>query len=657
MKSIRQEEKEMEMLLKQFPHASSRLRQTHNHHHHHHDVLAHAHGIYDGMATKPMSPIHGFSDMNFPVPNDHINGHRNHDYSNGGDAWHHACWSPSSLFSDGSSGSGPGSFSGSLSPDKPQPGFGSHLTTEEQLSLIHKLQSMYLGNSRDSLVRLPQTPINPSLRCGFNAPVNYSDLDAFGMPHCSVPADPLLFSSGNFKDFEGLLCDNGGLINRPSVHRDTRHSVVPSQCMPSSVSEALIRSQMVSLENYSRLLDPVSSGFGSGLGRTRDGIEPIEAFKCEESLIIQGSQLNCGTGSSLDRMKSRKNYKGGNLVNVDNLPVSKAKKLQSSSLGFENLMGAKGYLYHMAKDQHGCRFLQQKFEEGKCQVDVVFDEVVDHAMELMVNQFGNYLMQKILEVCDDEQRMRLVSLVTQDPMKLIKVSLNVHGTRVVQKLIETLTSRRQIKLVISALKPGIVDLMKDLNGNHVVQQCLQSFKGEDNKFIFDAAAAHCVDIATHQHGCCVLQRCIACSDGESRAKLVAEVSSNGYLLAQDAFGNYVVQFVLDLNMPSANANFAAQFEGKYVELSKQKFSSNVVEKCLKTFGANDKAKIILELLSVSRFDQLVQDPYANYVIHTALLKSTGALHNALVKAIKPHTEVLRTNPHCKRIFSRSLLKK
>lgn len=50
-----------------------------------------------------------------------------------------------------------------------------------------------------------------------------------------------------------------------------------------------------------------------------------------------------------------------------------------------------------------------------------------------------------------------------------------------QKLIETLTSRRQINLVISALKPGIVDLMKDLNGNHVVQQCLQSLKSEDNK--------------------------------------------------------------------------------------------------------------------------------------------------------------------------------
>ncbi|KAF3326422.1 pumilio 4-like protein [Carex littledalei] len=647
MRPIEREEKEMEILLKELPHASSRL----PHNHPNRNVHAHAHGIYDGMVTKSMPSIHGLPDMTFPGPNDHIRGYKYHDYSYGGDVWHHAHWSPSSLFSDGSSGSG------SLSPDKTQPGLGSHLTTEEQLSLIHRLQSMYLENSRDTLVRLPQNPIDPSIKCGFNLPVNYSDNDAFGVPHCSVRSDPLLFSSGSLRNFEGDLCNNGGVINRLPVNLGTGHGFVPFQYMPSSISEALLRSQMVDLENYNRLINPVNSSFGSELVRKRDGFEPIEASKCEESLIIQGSRLNYGPGPSIDRMKTRKNYKRGNLVNIDNLPSNKAKKSQNSSQSCENLMGVKGYLYHMAKDQHGCRFLQHKFEQGKSQVDLVFDEVVDHAMELMVNQFGNYLMQKLLEVCDEEQRMRLVALVTEDPMKLVKVSLNVHGTRVVQKLIETLTSRRQINLVISALKPGIVDLMKDLNGNHVVQQCLQSLKGEDNKFIFEAAAAHCVDIATHQHGCCVLQRCIACSAGENWAKLVAEVSCNGFLLAQDAFGNYVVQFVLDLTIPSANANLASQFEGRYVELSKQKFSSNVVEKCLKIFCENDKAKIILELLSVPRFDQLVQDPYANYVIHTALLTSKGSLHSALVEAIKPHAEVLRTNPHCKRIFSRSLLKK
>ena len=55
------------------------------------------------------------------------------------------------------------------------------------------------------------------------------------------------------------------------------------------------------------------------------------------------------------------------------------------------------------------------------------------------------------------------------------------STRVVQKLIETLKTRQQISLVVAALEPGFLALIKDLNGNHVVQHCLQCLSNEDNK--------------------------------------------------------------------------------------------------------------------------------------------------------------------------------
>ena len=55
------------------------------------------------------------------------------------------------------------------------------------------------------------------------------------------------------------------------------------------------------------------------------------------------------------------------------------------------------------------------------------------------------------------------------------------STRSVQKLLETLKTRQQISLVVSALELGFLDLIKDLNGNHVVQRCLQCLSNEDNK--------------------------------------------------------------------------------------------------------------------------------------------------------------------------------
>ena len=54
-------------------------------------------------------------------------------------------------------------------------------------------------------------------------------------------------------------------------------------------------------------------------------------------------------------------------------------------------------------------------------------------------------------------------------------------TREVQKLIETVKVRKQIVLIISALQPGFMHLVNDLNGNHVIQKCLSNFGAEENK--------------------------------------------------------------------------------------------------------------------------------------------------------------------------------
>ncbi|KAH0898132.1 hypothetical protein HID58_047700, partial [Brassica napus] len=289
------------------------------------------------------------------------------------------------------------------------------------------------------------------------------------------------------------------------------------------------------------------------------------------------------------------------------------------STSLPNVCDVQGYVYLMAKDQHGCRFLQRIFDEGT-PVDalVIFNEVIPHVVELMMDPFGNYLMQKLLDVCNEEQRTQIVLVATAEPGQLIRISLNAYGTRVVQRLVETIKTGKQVSLVKSALRPGFLDLIKDLNGNHVIQRCLQCLSTEDNK-------------------------------------LIGEISRNSLLLAQDPFGNYAVQFVIELRIPSAVAMMLSQLKGHYVQLSMQKFSSHMVERCL-MHCPESRPQIVRELVSVPHFDHLLQDPYANFVIQAALAATKGPLHASLVEVIRPHA-ILRNNPYCKRIFSRNLLKK
>ena len=108
--------------------------------------------------------------------------------------------------------------------------------------------------------------------------------------------------------------------------------------------------------------------------------------------------------------------------------------------------------------------------------------------------------------------------------------------------------------MIAALNPNVVTLVKDLNGNHVIQKCLNRLSSEDNQvshdnisvytclifiyiffffqFIYNAVSKNCIEVATHRHGCCVLQRCIDHASESQKIQLVTEITYNALTLVQ-----------------------------------------------------------------------------------------------------------------------------
>ncbi|KFM27418.1 Putative pumilio-like protein 8, chloroplastic [Auxenochlorella protothecoides] len=316
---------------------------------------------------------------------------------------------------------------------------------------------------------------------------------------------------------------------------------------------------------------------------------------------------------------------------------------------YSTLEEVAGKVAETAKDQLGCRFLQKKFDEGGgAAVEVVFGEILESLVELMVDPFGNYLVQKLLDRCSEEQRLAVLKRVAGGG-ELVEVALNTHGTRAME-------------LVIQALRPGVVALIRDLNGNHVIQRCLQRMTNEDLGFVYAAAADHCLDIATHRHGCCVLQRCIDRADAAQKRHLAHCIAAHALILSQDPFGNYVVQYVLEQGNGEMLAPILAQLKGHYAELAVQKFSSNVVERCLKLGGGEtsslleERDAVVEELMTSPSFGRLLQDPYANYVMQSALSVTSGARHAALVEAIRPFLPALRGTPHGKRILAKIAIK-
>ena len=182
----------------------------------------------------------------------------------------------------------------------------------------------------------------------------------------------------------------------------------------------------------------------------RNGTNPA-GFRCDNSIIIQGKDVKpfvergygslrgckkgqgpCGelaiqvVGENVSRHISN-HAPGGSQICGNNSNFARDSSLPLM-LDFYNLAQAKGYIYNMAKDQNGCRFLQRMVEEGTYEdVRVVFEGIVDNVVELMMDPFGNYLVQKLLDVCTEEQRFQIVLMLTKEQGQLVRISLNTHG--------------------------------------------------------------------------------------------------------------------------------------------------------------------------------------------------------------------------------------
>ena len=98
--------------------------------------------------------------------------------------------------------------------------------------------------------------------------------------------------------------------------------------------------------------------------------------------------------------------------------------------------------------------------------------------------------------------------------------------------------------------------------------------------------------------------------------------------------NYVIQYILDLNDSRFSEPLIRTFIGNVCSLSVQKcvqpdslpsftnradrFSSNVVEKCIRVADSEVRKVLVGEVLNRSRLEKLLRDSYGNYVIQTIL---------------------------------------
>ncbi|XP_028772600.1 pumilio homolog 12-like [Neltuma alba] len=365
--------------------------------------------------------------------------------------------------------------------------------------------------------------------------------------------------------------------------------------------------------------------------------------------------LSNGHGLPFKLLQDHGRFDSGNTISyLSNFDIdgSHPHWLQPSS-SLQSIGDFRGNMLLLAKHQFGCRLLQEMMTGLKTEeISLIFSELIEHVSELMLDPFGNYVFQKMLEVCTEEQRTEIILMVTKAKFQLVNISLNMHGTRAVQKLLEHVTTRNQRAIIMSALTPGVVALTKDINGHHVVLHCLKQLSVEENRHLLNEVANRCFEIATDKSGCCVLQQCVNHAEGAIKDHLVYEIVQHVLKLAKDCYGNYVVQHLISLRIAAVTESMLIRLQGSFVSLSCNKYASNVVEKFLLEAGEKYSTPIILELLQDRYASMLLVDPFGNYVIRSALVVSKGHIRDALLVLIERNSSKMRTNLYGKKLLAR-----
>ncbi|XP_030054685.1 pumilio homolog 2 isoform X8 [Microcaecilia unicolor] len=315
-----------------------------------------------------------------------------------------------------------------------------------------------------------------------------------------------------------------------------------------------------------------------------------------------------------------------------------------------------GHIVEFSQDQHGSRFIQQKLERATpAERQMVFNEILQAAYQLMIDVFGNYVIQKFFEFGSMDQKL---ALATRIRGHVLPLALQMYGCRVIQKALESISPDQQvISEMVKELDGHVLKCVKDQNGNHVVQKCIECIQPQSLQFIIDAFKGQVFVLSTHPYGCRVIQRILEHCTAEQTLPILDELHQHTEQLVQDQYGNYVIQHVLEHGRPEDKSKIVTEIRGKVLILSQHKFASNVVEKCVSHASRAERALLIDEVCCQndgphSALYTMMKDQYANYVVQKMIDMAEPAQRKIIMHKIRPHITTLRKYTYGKHILAK-----
>ena len=313
----------------------------------------------------------------------------------------------------------------------------------------------------------------------------------------------------------------------------------------------------------------------------------------------------------------------------------------------------------MLKDQKNSKFIQKKIEEKSPEfLYKLYEQMKNNLFDIMTDQYGNYVIQKFVENCDKILISKMLKKLSHNvnSKTLYEISINNYGTRPLQKMLENLSSnmtQQDINIILNLAKGNVLNLIKDINGNRVMQSIIQNIKNKELLTpIYKEMNENITEIIKTKSGCCVFTKVLLNITERDLNSMVDIIFSNINQLINDEFGNISLKRIIKLNNENYNEKIFNHIKDNITHLSCQKFSSNVIDACLDNITSLKKKTIEKLIENENNIHNLIIDNFGNYIIQNALQNAEEKEFNVIIQQIKKNEKKLKQSQHGKIIYEK-----
>ncbi|KAI3878197.1 hypothetical protein MKX03_009724 [Papaver bracteatum] len=274
------------------------------------------------------------------------------------------------------------------------------------------------------------------------------------------------------------------------------------------------------------------------------------------------------------------------------------------------------------------------------------------------HKLGCKYLMKLL--CNEGEAPRLTRLLGSSSADFFKAIVYVianqvntkSGSRAMESLLIKLLMGNPtlIVYVLRFMKPSLFSVMLNLNGSQLVQKLCQHVPNMYLGDLYEIAVINCIKLSNTEQGCLALKAIIDSIDDPLKTQLLSIIIGEAVFLSAHDYGNFVVQHVLERHPYTASLICNELISKRYLfPLSKNKYGSNVVEKCIES---NATDVVVSQLLSdCKQLVELAQDKFGNYVVQKALKLTKGNALRQLVDVLRKCWSQLENHPNGRNVYN------